>query len=140
MTLTYHINEINDVAQKLLDHAIYDTFIFNAAMGAGKTTLITALCKQLGVTEEMSSPTFSIVNEYRTAATTLFHFDLYRIEQEEELLDIGIEDYLDQKALLFFEWPALVLPYLNEYVIVTIEVIDEQTRLLTVSNYNGKNH
>lgn len=74
-------------------------------MGVGKTTLIKELVKQLGVTEATSSPTFSLVNEYQGSNSTIFHFDFYRIESEEEIYDIGIEDYFYQNAWCLVEWP-----------------------------------
>lgn len=80
--------------------------LFDGVMGAGKTTLIRELCKVLGVVDEVSSPTYSIVNEYLTkSGSRLYHFDLYRINNPEELLDIGIEEYLAQRALCLIEWP-----------------------------------
>ena len=89
---------------------------FYAPMGAGKTTFITAVCKALGVQEDaVSSPTFAIVNEYRTAAgIPLFHFDFYRIERLEEALDIGLYDYLDSGCLCLMEWPENIEGLLPE--------------------------
>ena len=74
-------------------------------MGVGKTTLIKELVKQLGVTDTTSSPTFSLVNEYQGSNSTVFHFDFYRIQTEEEVYDIGIEDYFYQNAWCLIEWP-----------------------------------
>ena len=107
---------------------------FYAPMGAGKTTFITAVCKALGVREDaVSSPTFAIVNEYRTAAREpLFHFDFYRITKLEEALDIGLYDYLDSGALCLMEWPENIEPLLPEETLkVTICVCPDGSRLLS---------
>jgi tRNA threonylcarbamoyladenosine biosynthesis protein TsaE len=80
---------------------------FEGEMGAGKTTLIREICNVLGVRDEVSSPTFSLVNEYRTdSGETIFHFDFYRIRSEEEVYDIGYEDYFDSGHLCLIEWPS----------------------------------
>lgn len=106
---------------------------FYAPMGAGKTTFITAVCKALGVQEDaVSSPTFAIVNEYRTAAgEPLYHFDFYRIEHPEEALDIGLYEYLDSGALCLMEWPENIEPLLPEETLrVRISVEPDGSRLL----------
>lgn len=82
-------------------------FLFDAPMGAGKTTLIKEMCKCLGSTDNFSSPTYSIVNEYNSPKGKIFHIDLYRLKSKDELLDIGMEDYLVGKNFCFIEWPAL---------------------------------
>ena len=107
---------------------------FYAPMGAGKTTFITALCKRLGVQEDaVSSPTFAIVNEYRTGSgEPLYHFDFYRIENVAEALDIGIFEYFDSGALCLMEWPENIEPLLPEDTLkVRISVEPDQTRILS---------
>lgn len=112
-------------------------FAFYGDMGAGKTTFINALCRVLGVEDDTTnSPSFSIVNEYRsdTTAELIYHFDLYRIENLEEAFDIGIEDYFDSGALCLLEWPERIediLPY--DTVKVEIKVNDDDTRQLLIS-------
>ena len=101
-----NISELPKLAEQVIaatkNHKI---ILFNGEMGAGKTTLITEICKQLGVTDEISSPTFSIVNEYLGANNqTIYHFDFYRIESEEEAYDFGYEDYLYSGDYCFIEW------------------------------------
>lgn len=79
-------------------------FAFHGGMGSGKTTLIKAICKQLGAEDTITSPTFALVNEYRTGGPLLYHFDLYRINRTEELYDIGYEEYFFGDAWVFVEW------------------------------------
>lgn len=110
---------------------------FYAPMGAGKTTFTTAVCKVLGVQEDaVSSPTFAIVNEYRTAdGSPLFHFDFYRIERLEEALDIGLYDYLDSGFLCLMEWPENIENLLPEETLkVTIRVNPDGSRVLDWEN------
>ena len=107
---------------------------FHAAMGAGKTTFITALCRCLGVrADAVSSPTFAIVNEYRTAlGDPVYHFDFYRITKPEEALDIGLYDYLDSGALCLMEWPENIADLLPEETLrVDITVGDDGTRTIS---------
>lgn len=97
--------------------------LFYAPMGAGKTTFIKSLCRALGSQDNFSSPTYSIVNEYSYPGGKIFHFDLYRLKNAEELYDLGIEDYLDSGHYCFFEWPELVEPLLEDaYVKIEIKV------------------
>ncbi|MFN0031478.1 MAG: tRNA (adenosine(37)-N6)-threonylcarbamoyltransferase complex ATPase subunit type 1 TsaE [Flavobacteriales bacterium] len=90
-------------------------FAVHGEMGAGKTTFIKAICNALGA-EAAASPTYSLVNEYVTdKGTKIFHFDLYRLKNLEEVLDFGFDEYLDQHAFIFIEWPEVVLPMLDEF-------------------------
>ncbi len=110
-------------------------FLFDAQMGTGKTTFIKELCKQLGSNDHFSSPTYSIVNEYKTPTHTIFHFDLYRLKNKEELFDIGFEDYLKHNTYCFIEWPHLAHDFLmsRSFVKVSIE-LDGERRFLKASN------
>lgn len=108
-------------------------FAFRAEMGAGKTTFIKAICDVLGVDDEVNSPTFAIVNEYRSAtAELIYHFDCYRIKEIEEALDFGFEDYMESGALCLIEWPENVEELLPGDVInVTITVGEDGTRTIS---------
>ena len=108
-------------------------FAFHAPMGAGKTTFISELCKILGAEDEASSPTFSIVNEYAVPGEkSVFHFDFYRIETVEELLDMGLDDYWDSGAVCLMEWPENALDFLPEDTVdVNIEVGEDGSRVIT---------
>ena len=106
MNKNYSLGKLEDVAKEIIASAKNKTLLFYGEMGVGKTTLIKELCKQLKVLDNISSPTFSLVNEYQTATETkVFHFDFYRIEEEEEALDMGIEEYFYQNAWCLVEWP-----------------------------------
>lgn len=114
-------------------------YAFNGEMGAGKTTFINALVRALGVPDDeaTSSPTFAIVNEYRsdTTAELIYHFDLYRIENLEQAFDIGIEDYLDSGALCLIEWPDRIDDILpDDTVRVDIEIMPDGGRKLIVND------
>ncbi len=108
---------------------------FHGEMGAGKTTFINELCRQLGVeSDPTSSPTFALVNEYRsdTTAELIYHFDLYRLETLDEALDMGIEDYLDCGALCLIEWPDIIDPILpTDVVEATLTLNPDLSRTLT---------
>lgn len=96
-------------------------------MGAGKTTLIKSFCRALGSGDHFSSPTFAIVNEYGSDQGTIFHFDLFRVKHAGELLDIGIDEYLNSGSYCFFEWPELVQDMVEPpYVRVEITVNGEE--------------
>ncbi len=107
---------------------------FYAPMGAGKTTFISAICRHLGVREDaVGSPTFAIINEYRTASgESIYHFDFYRITKPSEALDVGLYDYLDSGSLCFIEWPENVEDLLPEETLrVRIEVNPDQSRTVS---------
>ena len=114
-----------EAAKQLMNFAKeHRVFLFDAPMGAGKTTFIKSLCQFLNVTDTMSSPTYSIVNEYYTnSKLKLYHFDLYRLKSSEELFELGFEDYIESGNYLFIEWPELAMPFLDSYlrIIITIE-------------------
>lgn len=108
--------------------------LFSGEMGAGKTTLIKAFCAYIGVSDEVSSPTFSLVNEYDSAVGAVYHFDLYRIRSEEELYDIGYEDYFFSGYLCLIEWPEMASDLIpTEHVMVNIRVENDQ-RIITVNH------
>ncbi len=131
------LDAINDAAQEFVasmgDETVY---AFYGDMGAGKTTFINALARALGVEDDTTnSPSFSIINEYRsdTTAELIYHFDLYRLESLEEAFDIGVEDYFDSGALCFLEWPERIDDILpDDTVKVSIKVLDDDSREITL--------
>jgi tRNA threonylcarbamoyladenosine biosynthesis protein TsaE len=118
-----NLKQLNDVAKKILKYTSpHKKFVFSGEMGVGKTALIKALSLQLGVFDVVSSPTFSIVNEYHTDdKNTIYHFDFYRIEDEKEAFDIGYEEYFFSNAYCFIEWPEKI-PNLIKEEMVTIKM------------------
>lgn len=113
----------------------FTVFAFYGKMGAGKTTFINALCTRLGVTDITNSPSFSIINEYRsdTTAELIYHFDCYRLESVDEACDIGVEDYFDSGAVCLIEWPERVEELLTaDTVRVDISENEDGTRTLVL--------
>ena len=129
------LSRIDDAAAVFLRETEGRSLIaFYAPMGAGKTTFTTAICRVLGVREDaVGSPTFAIVNEYRTdAGDSVFHFDFYRITKPAEALDIGLYDYLDSGALCMMEWPENIEELLPEETLkVSIEVNADDSRTIS---------
>ena len=121
------LSEINIVANKFIENmGNRNVYAFYGEMGAGKTTFIKAICKALGVVETVTSPTFSIVNEYnKSDGQPIYHFDFYRIKNIEEAYDFGYEDYFYSGHLCFIEWPELVERLLPETVVNVQIVIEE---------------
>lgn len=109
MDTTYSLENLPEVAAEIITSAKNKTLLFYGEMGVGKTTLIKEICKQLDVLDKISSPTFSLVNEYQTSKEeVVFHFDFYRITDEEEAFDMGIEEYLYNNDWCLIEWPQNV--------------------------------
>ncbi|HEX8020154.1 tRNA (adenosine(37)-N6)-threonylcarbamoyltransferase complex ATPase subunit type 1 TsaE [Mucilaginibacter sp.] len=110
-------------------------FLFYGEMGAGKTTLIKVLCETLGVTEQATSPTFSIVNEYIGRDSRIFHFDFYRLKNQTEALDMGYEEYFYSGAYCFIEWPEKIPDLLpDHYTTIRINVLDSNSRSISIEN------
>ena len=129
-----NLEQLNSIAKQILNYtSTHKKFAFYGEMGVGKTTLIKALSLQLGVSDIVSSPTFSIVNEYQADENTkIYHFDFYRIEDEKEAYDIGYEEYFFSNAYCFIEWPEKI-PNLIEEDIVKIKMsVVENTRRIEV--------
>lgn len=111
--IDYQLEHLPGIANKLLGACSEKIICFQGDLGAGKTTLIKALCKALGSNDDVTSPSFSIVNEYESTSGQIFHFDFYRIETIDEVYDLGFEDYLNQDAWLFIEWPERIAPLID---------------------------
>ena len=110
--MTYSLDQLEDVSKHILKNAESRVFLFFGEMGVGKTTLIKALVKALGSEDNVSSPTYSLVNEYLAGEKSIYHFDFYRLNHPDEALDIGLEEYLDSSYPCFIEWGERVLPHL----------------------------
>lgn len=128
------LDKINEVAREFIRNMGDATvFAFYGNMGAGKTTFIKAICEELGISEGVNSPTFAIVNEYRSDTTgeLVYHFDFYRINKIEEVYDLGYEDYFYSGALCFLEWSEKVEELLPpETVMVTIKEVENSARVV----------
>ena len=108
-------------------------FIFRGDMGAGKTTLIKSLCASIGVTDNVTSPTFSIVNEYNAGNQKVYHFDFYRIKNQEEALDMGCEEYFYSGNYSLIEWPEKIPDLLPQhYIRIDIQVLNDNSREISV--------
>ncbi len=134
--MEYEVNsldKLHPVAANILKFASPEkVFLFFGEMGAGKTTFIKAICEQLGVTDPVSSPTYSIVNEYNSPKGNVFHFDFYRLKNETESFDLGVEEYLDSDEYCLIEWPEKIENlWPDTYIQVTLRVIDDTKRLIT---------
>jgi len=136
MEIVFTLDELELVAQKVIDQKTPKVILFHGEMGVGKTTLIKQLCKTLGVTSTTSSPTFSLVNEYETIDNqVVYHFDFYRLKNETEALDMGADDYFYSGNWCFIEW-AEKIPSLipDEHAVITIELVENGKRHLTLTN------
>jgi tRNA threonylcarbamoyladenosine biosynthesis protein TsaE len=132
----FTIHNIHAVAKEIWEqYYTYKVWAFEAAMGTGKTTFIHALCDVLGVTDAVSSPTFSIINQYQLAnAKMLYHLDLYRVNDEEEAIQAGIEDVLYSGDYCMVEWPEKIASLLPDNVLhLHLETITELKRRITIT-------
>lgn len=135
MNKTYSLSEVSAVAKEILQNAAHKIILFYGEMGVGKTTLIKELCSEMGVEDITHSPTFSIVNEYLSSDTTIYHFDFYRLKNEEEAYDIGVEDYFYAEAWCFIEWPENIKNLLPlEATEVHISLLDDGMRAIQLKN------
>lgn len=134
MTIIFTLDSIREAAKTFIQNmGSGRVYAFYGKMGAGKTTFIKALCEELGVEDVITSPTFAIVNEYRSETTgqLIYHFDFYRIKKIEEVYDMGYEDYFYSGALCFLEWPELIEELLPaDAVKVTISQQEDGSRRL----------
>ncbi len=129
MTVTYDLTGIDEIAKLIISKSVHKILLFNGNMGAGKTTLIKALCKYLGVEPDaVSSPSFALVNEYEGDKNLIYHFDFYRINNEEEAYGIGFEEYLYTGDFIFIEWSERVANLIpKEHHVVTISTHQDIT-------------
>lgn len=141
MNFTYKLPEIHDAAKTLWrEGKQYKTWAFHGQMGAGKTTLVHALCEVLEVNDAISSPTFAIINEYRSPlAGVIYHMDWYRLKDEEEALQAGVEDCLLSGNLCLVEWPEKASGLLPDDTLhITIETINTNNRMLNLDTGQTK--
>ncbi|MEI7508103.1 MAG: tRNA (adenosine(37)-N6)-threonylcarbamoyltransferase complex ATPase subunit type 1 TsaE [Flavobacterium sp.] len=135
MEIIFSLDELENVAKKILSENPKKVILFNGSMGVGKTTLIKEIAKRLGVINPTSSPTFSLINEYQTIHKQyIYHFDVYRLKNEMEALDMGIDEYLYSENWCFIEW-AEKIPSLipDEHSIIKIEILPDGKRRLILT-------
>ena len=135
MNLIFKKDELDLAVELILKQHSCNVIRIDGIMGAGKTTLISALCKQLCIEETISSPSFSLVNNYKGKNGPVYHFDFYRLENSNEALDFGVEEYFESGALCFLEWAEKIEQHLPlKYDHFKLKVIDFETRRLTLLN------
>ncbi|MBL4939804.1 MAG: tRNA (adenosine(37)-N6)-threonylcarbamoyltransferase complex ATPase subunit type 1 TsaE [Lutibacter sp.] len=136
MIKNYSLQQLPEIAKEVLQFSEHNILLFYGEMGVGKTTLIKEIVKQLGVLDNVSSPTFSLVNEYHSKkGAKIYHFDFYRINHEEEAMDMGIEEYFYSNSLCLVEWPNKVENLLPlKSVTITIKANSNQQRTIELKN------
>ena len=135
MIYTFKATDLKIISKYLIEDLSTKVVRIDGPMGAGKTTLISSICKSLGVEEPISSPTFSLVNTYKSRDGIIYHFDFYRIQNAHEALDIGLEEYLESGNLCFMEWAEKIIPHLPlNYDHYRLEVIDKEQRKIKSKN------
>lgn len=123
--------ELPQLAKDILSNLKHKIILFEGEMGAGKTTLIKEIINQMGSSDETSSPTFSIVNEYETQMGRVFHFDFYRIKSEEEAMDFGVEEYFYSSDFCFIEWPGKIENLIPENHHIVKIIAENRSRSIT---------
>ena len=132
MKTEFNLDQISETAGKILDQNPEKVILFHGQMGAGKTTFIKSLCEKLGIEDPISSPTFSLVNEYQTTTNQIvYHFDMYRLKNQTEALDMGIDEYLYSGNWCFIEWAENIPDLIPEkHSVITISVLNDGKRLI----------
>lgn len=135
MEIIFTLKEIDEAANRVLDiNAANKVFIFNGEMGAGKTTFAAAFCKALGVNDIVSSPTYSLIQEYKTGSDeNVYHMDFYRLNTLDEAIEAGAEEYLVSGEICLVEWPQKIQPLLpDHYISLDFQIMDNVTRKMLV--------
>ena len=129
MVKDFDLNQVDAIAESLVDLFKHKIILLVGDLGAGKTTLVKEIVKKLGSNEDVSSPTFGIVNEHTIGESTAFHLDLYRIESHEELLQLGFDEYIYSGNYCFIEWPEVAMKLITQpHHIITLNNLNDTTR------------
>ncbi|HXA02684.1 MAG TPA: tRNA (adenosine(37)-N6)-threonylcarbamoyltransferase complex ATPase subunit type 1 TsaE [Cytophagaceae bacterium] len=134
------LNDLVRVSKEIIEFAGEEKiWLFEGQMGAGKTTLIKALCQELAVIDHVTSPSYSLINEYLTKdQRTIYHFDFYRIKDQSEAVDIGCEEYFYSENLCLIEWPSLIPDLLpDKYLMINIDIASPTQRNIQLSRYEN---
>tara|TARA_B100001057_G_scaffold64506_1_gene58174 strand:- start:2109 stop:2528 length:420 start_codon:yes stop_codon:yes gene_type:complete len=131
MKIEYSLKNISKVSQKIVDNIKHKIIVFEGEMGSGKTTLIKSICKKINIKDDVSSPTFSLINEYKSLDSIIYHFDFYRIKNINEAYDFGADEYIDSGCLCLIEWGFKIKGMLPEqYHVIKIKKISKNLREL----------
>lgn len=131
MKLEYSLKNISKVSQKIVENIKHKIIVFEGEMGSGKTTLIKSICKKINTTDDVSSPTFSLINEYKSQNSIIYHFDFYRIKNINEAYDFGANEYIDSGRLCLIEWGFKIKEMLPEqYHVIKIKKVSKNLREL----------
>lgn len=136
---TYELADLDSLAEWILEESLGEKiWVFRGELGAGKTTLIQALGRKIGLLDSVSSPSFGLVNPYQTASgKTIYHFDFYRIQRPEEALDIGLEDYFEDGDFCWIEWPEKIVEFLpDQFFSIKIEYHSSSSRKITLAHFD----
>lgn len=132
--MIYKLNEINKACAYLQNKIKNDVILISGDVGAGKTTLVKEYCKLIGVRENVNSPTYTLINQYKCNSKIVVHIDLYRVNNLIEINELGLFDYLENN-LVIIEWPEIILNQIDfNYTLITIKFIDKSHRKLSISN------
>ena len=134
MELIYKLSEIEKASNFVLKNVNRDVILITGEVGTGKTTLIKEYCKLIGVEEIVNSPTYTLINEYQNKSGKIVHMDLYRVEDINEVNELGLFEYLD-KNIVIIEWPEIILKMIDiKYSLINITFINEKERKLSIKN------
>lgn len=132
--LNYNINNLDLAAEFILNNSVYDMILFKAELGVGKTTLIKEICKKIGSIDNVVSPTFPILNLYKSKNNLIYHMDLYRVENLKDLNELGFFDIIEQKNLIFIEWPNNFEKVFNKnHTLIEIKLENDNSRTITLT-------
>ena len=135
MELIYKLSEIEKASNFVLKNVNCDVILITGEVGTGKTTLIKEYCKLIGVEEIVNSPTYTLINEYQNKSCKIVHMDLYRVEDINEINELGLFEYLD-KNIVIIEWPEIILKMIDiKYSLINITFINEKERKLSIKNF-----
>ena len=134
MELIYKLSEIEKASNFVLKNVNRDVILITGEVGTGKTTLIKEYCKLIGVEEIVNSPTYTLINEYQNKSGKIVHMDLYRVEDINEINELGLFEYLE-KNIVIIEWPEIILKMIDiKYSLINITFINEKERKLSIKN------
>ena len=134
MELIYKLSELEKASNFVLKNVNRDVILITGEVGTGKTTLIKEYCKLIGVEEIVNSPTYTLINEYQNKSGKIVHMDLYRVEDINEINELGLFEYLD-KNIVIIEWPEIILKMIDiKYSLINITFINEKERKLSIKN------